>query len=152
MIFVFVTLKWIYPVPFGFTWNSGRLHPSTTPSLSLFFYKTESSVQQWCLIYALMVQQCDEIANKCSQTLNWNVNFAWLYCYTILSLSLSNNHKASVCGCLSLCVSPEMNWRRVQGVPCLCPMSAGIGQVVEDDWMSYMVHNIAIIYIWSLKT
>ena len=27
----------------------------------------------------------------------------------------------SVDGCLSLYINPAMNWRLVQGVPCLCP-------------------------------
>ncbi len=39
----------------------------------------------------------------------------------------------SVNGCLSLYVSPVMNWRLVQDVPCPCPMSAGIGSSPHSD-------------------
>ena len=40
---------------------------------------------------------------------------------------LSVGVNVSVNGCLSLCVSPAIVWRPVQGVPCLSPDVAGIG-------------------------
>jgi len=57
---------------------------------------------------------------------------------------LSVGVNVSVNGCLSLCVSPAIVWRPVQGVPCLSPDVAGIGSSppatlkrmkrLEDEW------------------
>jgi len=61
-------------------------------------------------------------------------------------------------GCMSLYV-PSMDWRPVQGVPCLRPMSAGIGSSapatlmrisgIDDGWMDVSIH-VVTIYILIL--
>ena len=43
----------------------------------------------------------------------------------LVPLKLPIGVNVSVDGCLSLYVSPVMNWRLVQGVPCLRPMMLG---------------------------
>lgn len=82
--------------------NPQRFDPCTLPPLSLFLRNNRSSVQQWCLISALMVQQCGEIANKYTQTLKWNVNVAWLYqstyrVYFFLQSNISHMQRCNDC-------------------------------------------------------